>query len=283
MSPKYVGYQLAQWLSTTLPSHSAFRCAESLADCQWRWSAADRRAVQANLACLMRQAPTEQSRSVREVFRNFGRYLVEFFTMHAVAHPEVVVEGGEHLTAIRHHPRGAIVLTAHLGNWELGAMVLHRMGLSISAIALQHDDPHMDQLFNRQRQRCGIRVIPLGQDAARQGLQWLQGGHLLGVLGDRDFSGNGLMTRFCGRGVLLPRGPATLSLRAGAPILPVFLIREGCWQFRLCVEGPVWPPARATGEEALRVVTEAYAAVIERYVKRFPDQWLMFQPILGEG
>ena len=280
----YLGYRVGQWLAETLPSGSAFRIAQQLADFHWRSSATDRQAIQGNLSLILGTPIPADSPLVREVFRNFGRYLVEFSSIHRVPHPAVTLEGFEHLTGAVRPRRGAIVMTAHFGNWELAAVMLRRHGMPISAIALPHDDPSIDRFFTQQRARCGIATIPLGADAARRGVRCLRDGGLLGVLGDREFFGHGLTVSLCGHEVLFPRGPAILSLRAQAPVVPVFLVREGPWAFRLCVEPPIWPTTTdGRLDRSIRRLTQAYADVVARYLRRFPDQWLMFQPVTPQS
>ncbi len=276
---KYLSYRFVQWMVNTLPTASAFHCAELLADMQRCASTKDRHAVQANLSLILGRPIPEDSPLVREAFRNFSRYLVEFFASHRVQQPEVILDGYEHLTDTLHRDRGAIVLTAHLGNWELLGVSLHRMGVPITAVALPHDDPRMDRLFNQQRQRCGVRVIPLGPDAARRSLEILRQGGVLGLLADREFANNGIRITLCGREVIFPRGPATVSLRSRSPAVPTFLIREGLWKFRLCCEPPIWPTVRGSVNASIQTLTQMYAAAIERHLKRFPDQWLVFQPL----
>lgn len=279
MGVSYLNYRVAQWLTTTLPTAAAFGFAERLADVQWRWSTTDRRAVQANLSRILGTPPPASSPMVREVFRHFGRYLVEFFTMHEVKDPGIRLEGDEHLARALRAGRGAIALTAHLGNWELAAVTVRRMGIPLTAVALPHQDPRMDRLFNQQRQRCGVDVIPLGPDAAQLSLRLLRRGSVLGLLGDREFTQHGIAVPVGNGQLLLPSGPAILSLRSQAPMVPLFLLREGVWKFRFCIEPPIWPSARGSTTASIRQLTGTYAAVLERYLKRFPDQWLMFRPI----
>lgn len=279
MSAKSLGFRLTQWLSQRLPDRCAFGLAERIADLQWRWSAADRRAVESNLERIGEGAAREDL--ARDVFRNFGRYLVEFFTIHQVPDPDVQIEGEEHLRLAHRRGGGAIVLTAHLGNWEVGAVLIHRLGFSVSVVALPHEDPRLDSLFNRQRRRCGLRVIPLGAAASQRSLQALREGQVLGLLGDREFADHGLTLPVCGSALMIPRGPATLSLRSHSPIVPTFLIREGLWKFRLSIEPPLWPDTDEVTETTVRELSRRHAEVFERYLKRFPAQWLMFQPVLG--
>lgn len=277
MSPQYLGYRLAQWASVRVPPRQALRCADRLADLWWRGARRDRAAVAANLSLILGRAVAVEEAQTRETFRHFARYLVEFFTSHREPPPMVRVEGEPHLRAATGGGRGAIILTAHLGNWEVGAAVLQRMGFPMSVVALPHGDAAMDRLFNRQRARCGLDVIPVGPRAVRLSLMRLRAGSLLGLLGDREFGANGMRLPLPnGAMVTVPRGPAILSLRSGAPALPSFLLREEPWAFRLCLEPPIWPEGH--GDEAIRALTARYLEVIGRHVQRAPSQWLMFQP-----
>ena len=251
MRMQYASFRLASWLSEGLPTASAFGLAERLSDIRWQHSARDRAVVEANLSVITGSPPTEQASLTREVFRNFGRYLVEFFSVHRVPSPDVQVEGYEHLLSAQRQRRGAILLTAHLGNWEVGGVLIRRMGFPVNVVALPHQNVQMDWLFNRQRERCGLNVIPLGTGAAHRSLECLRNGELLGLLGDRQFNDAGVVISLCGRQVVLPRGPATLSLRSQAPIVPTFLIREGAWKFRLCFEPPMRPQARVERESSI--------------------------------
>lgn len=280
MTGKYLGFRIAQRLSTYLSRSSSFRVAEWLADCQWLRAHAEREAVRTNLSFVLSRPIAADDPLIREAFRNFGRYVVEFFAIHRIADPLVTVEGLEELRDALERAGRAIILTGHLGNWELGAVFLRRMGFPMTAVALPHDDPKMDRLFNSQRRRCGLAVIPLGQQSVRAGLRSLRRGELLGLLGDRDFTGNGVMVSLSGQEVRFPRGPAVLSLRSHAPVIPTFCVREGPWKFRLCFEQPLWPQTQLPHEPAIHLLTQAYATRLAHYLKRYPDQWLLFQPIV---
>jgi KDO2-lipid IV(A) lauroyltransferase len=274
MKGSYPLYRVAQVLSETLPPRAALRLAERLSDVQWRIAPHDRKVVAENLTLITGQTVAPSSPMVREVFRHFGRYLVEFFTSHR-SHHRVAVEGDHHLASARQQSGGAILLSAHIGNWECGAVVVHRLGMPVSVVALAHADPRMDRLFNDQRRRCGIEVIPLGVKAAARCLSALREGRLVGLIGDRTFGEGSIATPLFQQTARLPRGPAVLSLRAGVPLVPVFLLREGDWKFRLCLEPPIWPRPHGTVERIVRT----YAAVLERYLRQVPTQWLMFRPL----
>lgn len=272
-------YRLAQWLSTSLPYPVARVLAQCLADVQYGCSGVIRRNVSENLALLLRQAVPEDSPWVNEVFRNFNRYVLEFFSVHHIATLDVILEHEEYLHEARRQGKGAIILSAHLGNWEVGAVFIRRMGFPMSAVALPHAQPRLDRLFNEQRRRCGIDVIPLGAQATRQSLQCLREGQWLGVLGDWVVAGSGVSVSFCGREQLFPVGPALLSLRAQVPIVPVFLIREGDWKFRFLVDEPIRPPENSGKERVVYDLVSRYVASMERCLLQAPTQWLLFQPL----
>ena len=86
---------------------------------------------------------------------------------------------------------------------------------------------------------------------------------------------------WCGAEAPMPRGPATLSLRSGAPIVPTFLLREAerSWTFRLRFESPIWPDAYRAGTDSIRRFTSATVHVLEQSVRRDPEQWLMFHSL----
>ena len=279
MTAASLRFHLARWASNGLPAPVALRLAERLADVQYRSSAKDRSAVESNLSLALGSGAAQHPPLVRDVFRNFGRYLVEFFTMHHAPLPAFHVDGETHLRHAHAQRHGAIILTAHLGNWELGATIIRRMGFPISAVALPHLDPDTDRLFNSQRQRCGVTTIPLGPSATRQCLNVLHAGGLLGLLGDWELTGHSVAVSLFGRTVSLPRGPASLSLRSGAPILPTFLVREADWRFRLCVEPPLWPTRHASAASVLQTLIQTYATGLERYIRQWPSQWMLFRPL----
>jgi len=279
-------YALGVAMLRTLPAEACLRAAERLAECQWRASRRDRQAVETNLRVILGTDDGRSKGLAREVFTNFGRYLVEFFTAHAARELQVTIEGFDHLRALSRARGGGIILTAHLGNWELGAVILRRLGFRVCVVALPHRDPWVNGLFDEQRRRCGVEIIPLGPEATRQGLQALRSGALLGLVGDREFGDQGIAVSLFGQTVAMPRGPALLSLRTGVPVVPVFLTRERPWRFRLAVEPPIAPTmSRAAEPEKadVQALTERYRDVMARYIRQFPSQWLMLQPLTAQA
>jgi KDO2-lipid IV(A) lauroyltransferase len=187
---------------------------------------------------------------------------------------------------------GCIVLTAHLGNWELGGVVLSQLGYPLWAVALPHKSKKVDKFFNFQRESKGLRVIPLGK-AFIKCVNILKSNEVIALVGDRDFTKDGgIVVDFFGKPAYLPKGPAMISLMTGAPIIPAFMIRNKIHEgFTMRFEKPVdfnggeKPSAhngkssriRKVRDEEVKKLTQSCARVMEEYIKRFPEQWYMFK------
>lgn len=286
MASPYGWHLLGQGLNAMLPVMGSFRLAQRLAIWHGRWSLADRNAVRANLTAITNWPASQVEARLDEVFANFGRYLVEFFNAHRLSQIVVTHQGAEHLIHATAGNRGAILLAAHVGNWELGAVLLRRMGWRVTVVALSHRDRRINQRFEDARSRCGVETLPLGeQGTAQRCLQALSRGYLVGLVGDRAFGTKGIEVRLFDRQMIVPRGPALLSLRSGAALVPTFFIRETPWHFRLITEEPIWPSEHHHIPQLLHTLSQHAAAAIERVVRRVPTQWLMFQSLdqLAQG
>lgn len=217
----------------------------------------------------------------REVFRNFGRYLVDFFFMYQVnekfVRERVRMANREVLSSAISRGRGVIILAAHIGNWEMGAAVLTKMGYKLTAIALPHKQKLVNGLFNSQRLAHGVRIVPTST-AVRHCIQALKRGELVALLGDRDFGSFGEPLMFLGRSTQIPKGPAFFSLRTGAPVIPSFLIPDGSGGYDLTFADPVYPPSEFVNEDdVLRDMMRSCLCQIEAKIRENPTQWLMFR------
>jgi len=218
----------------------------------------------------------------RLTFRNFGKYLADFFRFdkfdREAMEKEVTIVGQENLDGCLKKGKGVIFVSAHLGNWELGAVVIALLGYKLNAVVLSHGSAKVDSLFVRQRENKGVKVIPLGRAAACC-LRALRRNEMIALVGDRNINETGVRVPFFGKEVSLPRGPATLCLRTCAPIIPVFLVRTKENRFCLIFDRPIFGIEEGDKEEKIKRVTEKFVKVIEAYIRKYPAQWFMFHPI----
>ena len=281
MAFSYTTYRFGQLLALTLPLPWSYWIAERIADLQYALRSADRRAILGNVSAIV-DDPFSARRLAREIFRNFGKYLVDFLRFPRVDAAfiarRVRVEGLEHLRDTLSRYGGAISVTAHLGNWELAGAVTAQAGFPVAAVALNHRDARVNHFFNVQRRSKGVVGIPPGL-ALRHCHRFLAQHRVVALLGDRNYTSRGVACTFLSRRVMIPRGPALLSVRTGTPIVPGFLLRASHAQrYVLYFEPPLLPPSTGDREQDIHTLTQRYVAVIERYVKAHPAQWFLFRP-----
>ena len=96
--------------------------------------------------------------------------------------------------------------------------------------------------------------------------------------GDRDFDNTGVAVRFFGQEAYFPRGPLRVAMASGATVLPAFIVRMPDGRYRAIVEEPLLVENGENRDLSLRRNLERYVAILERYVRQYPDQWYCFFP-----
>ncbi len=165
---------------------------------------------------------------------------------------------------------GGILLTAHIGNWELmGALFSKLSGGKLSVVAKPMKNPYVNRVINSIREIWGIKVIPTGKPG--EVLRDLKRGKFVGILLDqRPKVKEGVLTEFLGRKTYTNRGAAVLSVKTGLPTIPAFCFEEG-GVYRVEVYEPIYPDGRSVEE-----LTQEFTRAIERAVRKHPEQWFWF-------
>ena len=278
----YILYKLSFIVANILPLKAAYWLAERFSDIQYRLAKRDREAVAQNLSRVLGKDISECRVIAQKVFRNFGMYLVDFFRLtrfdSKALEKRVRIEGIENLDNALKQNKGAIILSCHLGNWEMGGVTVAVMGYDISAVALTHKHKNINQFFINQREKRGLKVISVGPIMKRCMSTLLKKG-ILALVGDRDFTNSGIVLNFFGIPTSIPKGPVILSLKAGSPIVPGFLIREDRYKYKFIFDTPIEVKKipDASEEEIIKRTMEQMVSVMEKYIRRFPEQWLVFR------
>ena len=290
----YLLYRLGVLLATVMPLGISYYFASVCADIAYHLSPRDRQAIHDNLAIVL-DGRVENARfeaMAKEVFRNFAKYLVDFFRFskvdQAYVKKYVHVKGLENVDQALSKGKGCIMLSAHIGNWELGGTILPFLGYPMSAVVLTHQNKLINDFFTRQRLIGKFTPIEIGI-SLKACYTVLKSNNLLALLGDRDFTKNGIYIDFFGHPALMPRGPAALSYRTGSAILPTFMIREPDDTFTLSIGAPIYPHTTKDGhrgnvshDEEERVVKELagqYLPAVEACIRKYPTQWYAFRSI----
>jgi len=280
----YAFYRIGYFLAMSLPISVSYGLARLMGSASYHIYSKERKAIISNLKLIFPGDGDEKRmrRLARSVFVNFAKYLVDFFRFSRVDEAYikkfVKIDGLKNVDEALSRNKGAILLSAHIGNWELGGIVSSLLRQPMGAVVLTHTNRKINDFFIRQRAFGNLKSIEIGL-ALRECFRILKNNGLLALLGDRDFSKNGVHINFFGKPTLIPKGPAVFSCRIGSAIVPVFMIREADDTFRLTFERPIYPDAGQGGEARVKQLIEQYSYIIESYVRRYPDQWYMFREV----
>jgi KDO2-lipid IV(A) lauroyltransferase len=221
----------------------------------------------------------ERDRILRGVYHHLGWQLVEFCRMPRYTAQNtqgwIRTEGLEHYVAARDRGRGVLVLTGHLGAWELSSFYHSLMGYPMGMVIRRLDNRELDEFVNGIRCLHGNRVLHK-DDFARGLLTAMRAGASVGILMDTNMTPpQGEFVRFFGRQACTASGLARVALKTGAAVLPGFVLWEPAERQYVLHFGPELHLAR-TGDAAADILaaTQQCNDVLEAWIRRYPDQWL---------
>jgi KDO2-lipid IV(A) lauroyltransferase len=197
------------------------------------------------------------------------------------------IEGRENYDAARSARRGVIVVTAHVGSFEVGMAALREQERGRIHVVFRRDPiARFERQRSDLRRRLGVEEAPVdeGWTVWMRLRDALLADEAVVLQGDRVMPGQkGEPVPFLGGHLLLPTGPVRLALATGAPIVPILSIRQDDGGVRLFIESPIEAKPAPHGDAgSLHPALLHWAAVLERFVRAFPDQWLILQPALLE-
>ncbi|MEK7465891.1 MAG: lysophospholipid acyltransferase family protein [Planctomycetota bacterium] len=185
----------------------------------------------------------------------------------------VTVVGEENLRAARALGKGVIAVSAHLGNWEIGAVVLGHLGHPPTWLLRPIENPGVQELLNDARASAGIHVIEKW-GGLREAIHVLRRGEVLAMLVDQDARDQGVFVPFFGREASTLKSPALLSHRTGAPIVPFAAMRQRDGKFLVEIGEGFVAQGSVDQEADLEKSTARFTKTIEDWIRRFPEQWL---------
>jgi KDO2-lipid IV(A) lauroyltransferase len=238
-----------------------------------------RRATLANVALAFPELPPPARRRLaRGAWQHLGMTLVELARL--LDRPldatldELTIEGLEHIRGVMAEHGRALMLTAHLGNWEYLTAAHRLMGFPLAVVVRPLDSPALDELAATIRRKTGAELIDK-RGALRPVLEALRRGRMVGILLDQNATRReGVFVPFFGRAASTSRSLALLALRTGTPIVPIFIRREGVGRHRVVIEPPLPLPPANDLDQAVVELTARCTQTIEAAVRRAPEQWL---------
>lgn len=184
----------------------------------------------------------------------------------------VEISGREHVEKALRDGRGAVLFSAHLGSWELGAAWCSRH-FPFYGLVRHSDSPFQRELIETLRERSGLRTISK-DSSMKHVVTLLKNNEMIGALADQHWGDGGMMVPFFGQETSTAPGPAAFSMLTGAPMIPVSFTRLEPFKFRLIVGKPLEHPKEMKREEAVRCLTIRMNEEYERMIRANPGQWL---------
>ena len=229
-------------------------------------------------------------RAASAMFRHLAFYWLDLFRFAQLPAEAALavcdeVEGLATLNAAFAEGKGVVLLTGHLGNWELGGVVLGRDRLPISVVYVKDKFEGAESYRSFLRRQADIEEIAIEPHASWSSLpvlRALRAGRVVAMQGDRDFDGRGIAAPFFGVKVRFPRGPFLVALLTGAPIVPAFITYTPRFRFAGRFAEPIRVVPTGDREGDLDLAVQRWAAILEDEVRRHPDQWYTFYDYFAE-
>ena len=247
----------------------------------YAWPGGRRRMLHNYQRVLPETTPAERRRIARRSLGNYCRYLVEFAASPLLSPAQrraaaVDTAGLASLDAALANGRGAIAVSLHFGNWDVGASAAAARGYPVTAVGESFADARLDAQIVDGREALGVRLVKM-ERAAPALVRALRRNELAAILIDRPLAEGGVRVRFFGEEVEVPAGPARLALRTGAAAGAVAFPRVAPGRVDILANFQL--PFEATGdrERDVQALTQAIMTANEDFVRAYPDQWYMFR------
>ncbi|MFB0518723.1 MAG: lysophospholipid acyltransferase family protein [Acidobacteriota bacterium] len=241
---------------------------------------AERRKSRSNLELAFQgEKSTGELRGInRRVFANQGRNLFELFWLARVSPSELLqqvhFQGMEHMQRAYNKGKGVLLVTGHIGNWELMAAAVASAGYPLWVVAAPLYDPRLNGIVAGIRKRYGVRTIYRHHPSARRSiLRVIEKGEVMGLLIDQDTRVKGVFVDFFGRPAYTPSSAASLALRSEAEVVMGYIVRQQNNNLTIAFRPALLPLRSGKRAEELVANTQLYTSVLEDIVRKYPEQW----------
>lgn len=269
-----VGFLLSciTFLLSCLPHRIALSLGWLVGDLGYLADRRHRRLAIANIQCVFGQEKTaaEIRRIARQSFHHLGMNFIEFLRG---LPREVEILGRENYCPFLEKKQGMIFIIGHLGNWEVLGRVAAREGVRpLVAVGRDIKNKAVDAYIKGKRKHWQLEILGK-KGCLPQLIESLRAGKNVAILIDQYAGRRAIFVDFLGRPTSTTASPAVLALRTGAPLIPVFMIRQNAGRYQVIVERPMEVVSTDNLAKDLAVITQRMVRPLEKYIRQFPEQW----------
>lgn len=237
-----------------------------------------RRVVERQIAAAFPDlSPQEVTATAKRAYAHLGRSSIETALLPSIGQKGVLdmvesADGFELIEDAISRGKGAVLVTGHLGNWELAGAYVAARGVPMDVIVRTQANPLFDAYINETRGSLGMTVVR-DHEAARRTPRSLREGRAVAFVSDQGVMGlASTFVSFFGRPAKTPRGAAVFAMKYDTPTLFVTALRQASGRYRVSVERV---PIIRTGDRDADIdaIVASYTAILERWVRSAPDQY----------
>jgi len=279
---KDYAYKISVWFAGILPVWILRSIAKFVAFCGYLIFDEARNKVKQNLTQIYDDSKLVE-KTTRKIFLNYGKYIADWAKLNHVDIGNLgkwfsSFQGEEFIKEGLSKGKGIILLTAHLGNWELGGFFFSYRGIPINVITAQDDVDGLAEIRENSRKTRNIKTITINNDSLFfiDIVNALQRNELVAMLIDRYEGRKGVEVDFFGRPTSFPIGPVQLAKSTGAAIVPAFIVADENGKYKAIADSVVEMEFTGDTREDIKKNTEKLVRIFEKYILKYSDQWYNF-------
>jgi len=276
---EYAAVRLTAAVLRSLPEAMALSAGKRLgraANLLWR---SRHRVVVRNLEIAFGDGLSKHARRrlASDIFGNIGKTLAEMSRFPSLDKDRILrlvdSEGEETFQEALDYGKGAILTGSHFGNWELMGAYINALGFPVDFLVRGQHNRFVDEYLTYLRRCLNVRVIH-SERGMMDIMRALKDNRQVAIVSDQHAGSQGIVVPFFGRMVSVPRAPATLAVRTGAPIITGCIIRKSDNTHHCVFQRPVYPNPEADSDAEILRLTKLFTGRIEETIRQRPDHWL---------
>ncbi len=274
-------WRTSSWIVGHLPAGLTYRVGGWIAMIGYAASPLRRKWLRANFSHVLGVSPTDKAAGAmaRRAYRNYARYILELMRLPWLSQEQaeglLEVEGLDKFLEIYKASKGTVLVAAHLGNNEAAAAGFAKHGLQINVVGDDSSYRELYELFERQRESWGVKMISWRNLRGVFGALRRHEGLVLLV--DWGYRADDIPVKMFDCWTTLPAGPAGLAARHGSAIVPFCINRLPNGTFHAYADDPIHVASDSPRDIA--IATQAIATALEGHIAPAPEQWYIFKPI----
>jgi Kdo2-lipid IVA lauroyltransferase/acyltransferase len=229
--------------------------------------------------CFPELSKTERIAIVKDVFINTGKTVFETLCINKIrkqADHWIKFHNKQIIDEAQKEGKGAVLLVAHVANWELFTIVFEQLGIYGKAVQSPVGDEKLDNILQKNRQSVNLTMIPRqGKKSVKELLNCFRNNQILVTVIDQDTRAKSIFVDFFGKSAATPSGPASFGQKFNVPVISAYSYRDEKGVHHFDFQKQSEPPYQG-GDEEMVELTQKYSLALEDHIRKHTAQWMWF-------